>query len=70
MNKPVQIAPAERADISALHALVESAYRGISARKGWTSEADLLGGQRTDIDALQEIFADETQVMLAARVAQ
>ncbi|MBB3953173.1 GNAT family N-acetyltransferase [Novosphingobium sediminicola] len=34
-------------DLPALHALVESAYRGDSARGGWTHEADLLEGQRT-----------------------
>jgi ribosomal protein S18 acetylase RimI-like enzyme len=33
---------------------VNSAYRGDSSRVGWTTEADLLGGQRTDPDALRE----------------
>ena len=36
------------ADLPALHALVEGAYRGDSARRGWTHEAVMLGGQRTD----------------------
>ena len=35
------------ADVAAIRALVESAYRGDSARRGWTHEADLLGGERT-----------------------
>ena len=35
-------------DVDAVVALVESAYRGESSRAGWTTEADLLGGQRTD----------------------
>jgi ribosomal protein S18 acetylase RimI-like enzyme len=51
-------------DIPALHALIESAYRGDSARTGWTHEADLLGGQRTDIAALDAILADPAQAML------
>jgi ribosomal protein S18 acetylase RimI-like enzyme len=51
-------------DIPALHALIESAYRGDSARAGWTHEADLLGGQRTDIAALEAILADPMQAML------
>ena len=34
-------------DIEALNKLVHSAYRGESSKKGWTSEADLLGGIRT-----------------------
>ncbi|TYB49025.1 GNAT family N-acetyltransferase [Actinomadura chibensis] len=37
-------------DVPALVALVESAYRGDSSRAGWTTEADLLDGQRTDPD--------------------
>ncbi|MFJ3821213.1 GNAT family N-acetyltransferase [Streptomyces nodosus] len=36
------------ADADALVALIESAYRGESSRTGWTTEADLLEGQRTD----------------------
>lgn len=35
-------------DVPALCALVESAYRGDVSREGWTTEADLLEGQRTD----------------------
>ena len=52
------------ADIPALHALIESAYRGESAKRGWTHEADLLGGQRTDVEALAEIIADTKQTLL------
>ncbi|NBX57948.1 MAG: GNAT family N-acetyltransferase [Gammaproteobacteria bacterium] len=43
-------------DARALVALVNSAYRGDSSRAGWTTEADLLGGQRTDEDALIEFI--------------
>jgi ribosomal protein S18 acetylase RimI-like enzyme len=39
-------------DIPALVKLINSAYRGESSKKGWTTEADLLGGQRTDPDTL------------------
>ncbi len=45
-----QFRRATHADIPAIVALVESAYRGDSSRAGWTTEADLLGGQRTDAD--------------------
>lgn len=54
------------ADIPALHALIESAYRGESATRGWSHEADLLGGQRTDEDALADIIADPAQTILLA----
>jgi N-acetylglutamate synthase-like GNAT family acetyltransferase len=55
-------------DVPALHALIESAYRGDSARRGWTHEADMLGGQRTDQDALAEMLADPMQRILVAEV--
>lgn len=35
-------------DVDAIVALVHSAYRGDVSRQGWTTEADLLDGQRTD----------------------
>jgi len=46
------------ADAPAIVALVESAYRGDSSREGWTTEADLLDGQRTDIDEVEAGLAD------------
>ena len=58
--------PATRADIPALHRLVEHAYRGEEARKGWTHEADLLDGQRTDVQALAEVIGDPGRVILLA----
>ena len=51
-------------DIRRLHALIESAYRGDSARLGWTHEADLLGGQRTDSDTLAAMLDDPSQHLL------
>lgn len=58
------IRPATAADIPALHRLIEGAYRGESARAGWTHEADLLDGQRTDPAALAEMVADPDQLLL------
>lgn len=52
------------ADIPALHALIESAYRGEASRAGWTTEADLLDGQRTDAEDLASILADPKQRLL------
>jgi predicted N-acetyltransferase YhbS len=45
---------------------VERAYRGDAARAGWTHEADLLDGQRTDEHALAEILADPRTRLLVA----
>lgn len=58
--------PAVEADVEALHALVTSAYRGDAARLGWTHEADLLDGQRTDVEALLEVVVDPSKVILMA----
>jgi GNAT superfamily N-acetyltransferase len=62
----MEIRIATHADIPALHALVESGYRGAGAKAGWTHEADLLGGQRTDHQALTAIIDDPGQIMLLA----
>lgn len=56
------------ADAAAIVALVESAYRGDSSRAGWTTEADLLDGQRTDLDEVRAGLADPSVAFcLAAR---
>jgi len=62
----IVIRDAVTADIPALHALIESAYRGEASRAGWTTEADLLDGQRTDPDDLADILADSKQALLTA----
>lgn len=59
------IRPATPADLPALHPVIERAYRGDSARLGWTHEADLLSDTRTDLATLQAILADPAQVLLA-----
>lgn len=66
MNARPTIRAAARADLAALHSLIESAYRGDSARQGWTHEADLLGGQRTDLAMLGTILDDPDQRILVA----
>lgn len=60
------IRDAAPADIPALHRLIESAYRGEASRAGWTTEADLLDGQRTDPEDLADILADPKQALLSA----
>lgn len=55
--RPLTLRPARRDEADALSALVNSAYRGDPSRVGWTTEADLLGGQRTDPAALREFMA-------------
>ena len=45
------------ADIDAIVALVTSAYRGDASRAGWTTEADLLDGNRIDPEVLRADLA-------------
>jgi ribosomal protein S18 acetylase RimI-like enzyme len=55
------------ADVEALVALVNGAYRGDSGRLGWTTEADLLGGQRADSAGIAELLADPNSVVIVMR---
>lgn len=47
---------ATEADVEELVPLIESAYRGDSSRTGWTTEADILEGQRTDPDGVRKVI--------------
>jgi ribosomal protein S18 acetylase RimI-like enzyme len=59
---------AATADVAAIVALVESAYRGDSGRRGWTTESDLLDGQRTDPESVAAVIAKAgNRVLLAHR---
>jgi predicted N-acetyltransferase YhbS len=53
-------------DVDALSLLVNSAYRGDSSRAGWTTEADLLGGQRTDDREILRLIETEYSLLLLA----
>ncbi len=55
---------AERGDAENLAELVNSAFRGEASRRGWTTEADLLGGQRTDPDSLRELLSENNNTIL------
>ncbi|MFF4029805.1 GNAT family N-acetyltransferase [Streptomyces sviceus] len=44
------------ADVDTLVALIESAYRGDDSRAGWTTEADILEGQRTDPEGVLAVI--------------
>jgi len=57
---------ASTADVAEIVRLVESAYRGDASRTGWTTEADLLDGQRTDADAVAEMLRQPDSTVLLA----
>lgn len=52
----MQLRPATPEDVDAIVALVASAYRDEASRSGWTTEADLIGGQRTDREEVLSIL--------------
>jgi ribosomal protein S18 acetylase RimI-like enzyme len=59
------------ADVAAVVALVESAYRGESGQRGWTTETHLLDGRRTDVESVAELIARRgSAVLLAERDGQ
>ena len=45
-------------DAAAVHALTERTYRGETAARGWTHEADLLAGPRTSRSEIDALIAD------------
>ncbi len=54
------------ADADTIVAIVNSAYRGESSRKGWTTEADLLTGARTDAAEIIDLINTQGSVILLA----
>ncbi|MEO5588254.1 MAG: GNAT family N-acetyltransferase [Gemmatimonadaceae bacterium] len=62
--------PAELADVHELVDLVNSCYRGDSSRLGWTTEADLLDGPRTDPAELETFIKRPGSVLLLCTSGQ
>jgi ribosomal protein S18 acetylase RimI-like enzyme len=64
MESQKKIEQAANADIPELVLLINSAYRGESSKKGWTTEADLLGGTRIGEDSLRQIMEKPGSLIL------
>jgi len=63
---PLTLRSAELVDAPAVASLIDSAYRGEESKRGWTTEADLFGGPRTNTEAIAEIItAPESHMFLA-----
>jgi ribosomal protein S18 acetylase RimI-like enzyme len=60
----MSIIPATLTDVPELTALINSSYRGKSSKKGWTTEANLIDGQRIDNESLTEQMEDPNAVVL------
>ncbi|MBW1602085.1 GNAT family N-acetyltransferase [Streptomyces sp. JJ66] len=64
---PLTFREAVEADVAELTALIESAYRGETSRVGWTTEADLLDGQRTDPAGVRAVISGADSRLLTAQ---
>tara|TARA_R110000868_G_scaffold356525_1_gene618001 strand:+ start:32 stop:547 length:516 start_codon:yes stop_codon:yes gene_type:complete len=58
------ITKANLEDVVALKKLINGAYRGESSKAGWTTEAFMLGGERTNEEELTEILLDPKNRLL------
>ena len=68
---PLTFRDATDADVDELVALIESAYRGDDSRAGWTTEADILEGQRTDPEGvLAVIKSPDSRLLTVERDGQ
>jgi ribosomal protein S18 acetylase RimI-like enzyme len=64
----MHVSVARESELDAIVALVNSGFRGDSSRAGWTTEADMVGGQRTDPDILRaDLAARPGAVLLTLR---
>ncbi len=66
----LEIKAATFADIAQISALVESSYRGESAKAGWTFESDLIDGKRLNEGELEEILTNPNKKLFIARQNQ
>lgn len=62
----IAIRAATSDDVASLHPLIERAYRGETAKAGWTHEADLLFDDRTSVAELSALIVDPDRVILLA----
>jgi ribosomal protein S18 acetylase RimI-like enzyme len=59
-----RIRAARPADAEVLAALIRAAYRGEDSRAGWTSEADLVEGERINPGQVRAMITDTGSLML------
>jgi ribosomal protein S18 acetylase RimI-like enzyme len=65
----LQIRPARPADVDTLTSLIRSAYRGTDSRAGWTSEADLVEGERISSGQVLAMISDAGSLLLTGEQA-
>ena len=63
-SQPFSFQKARREHACLIAKLVNSAYRGDSSRVGWTTEADLLEGKRTNETEVLGLIETEGSMIL------
>lgn len=58
---------AEKQDAEQIAALVNSVYRGEPSKQGWTTEADLLAGLRTNAEEILQLIASDDSMFQLCR---
>ncbi len=61
---PLTLRPATAADLAAIVALMNSAFRGVGPNAGWNSEAAYIDGDRTSEQHLREELAARPESLL------
>jgi GNAT superfamily N-acetyltransferase len=62
----IKLSRATSSHVPAIVALMESAYRGDESKKGWTSEADIIDGPRTDDAEIATTINDLNSYLMIA----
>ena len=62
----IEFTQADDSHVKGLAQLVNGAYRGDGSKVGWTTEADILDGQRTDVFSLKQMINREDSTILIA----
>lgn len=62
----ITVRPASPDEAEAVAALVHTAYRSEESRQGWTSEAHLVAGRRTDPESVRDLAVADAGLVLAA----
>ncbi|MBR8743904.1 GNAT family N-acetyltransferase [Nocardiopsis sp. MG754419] len=59
---------ATEADVPVLVALVNACYRGEGSKQGWTTEAELLDGQRMDAQNMSDLLRRDDTLILVGEI--
>jgi ribosomal protein S18 acetylase RimI-like enzyme len=68
MTLELSFCKAELQDTEQMTVLINSAYRGESSRQGWTTEADLLEGLRTDSAEISRLITSDDSLFVLGKI--